>query len=161
MRFSNINLFRYIFFLMILAEFMISGCATATLKIQSPAEINTDKIVNVAVGSFEIGGMSLKYKSERNGVWQTHLVKMNEDEKKSISRSIRARVVNLLTETYFFKVVFSDEFEKLENDASLQELISVRGYKTENVDAVLNGIVWLEIDRTDGCLLYTSDAADE
>jgi len=92
----------------------------------------------------------LKYKTERNGVWQTHPVLLNEEQQKSISRSVRARVINLLTATPYFKVIFSDEFEELANDEALQQLVSVRGYKTKNVDAVINGKLWLEIERTDG-----------
>ena len=75
---------------------------------------------------------------------------LNESHQKSISKSIRARVVNLLTATPYFRVVFTDEFKKLEKDADLQQLVSVRGYKTENVDAVISGKIWLEIERTDG-----------
>ena len=78
-------------------------------------------IKNVAVGGFEIGHILLKYKTERNGVWKTHPVLLNEEQQKSISRSVRARVINLLTATPYFKVVFTDEFEKLENDAALQQ----------------------------------------
>ncbi|HBL56196.1 MAG: tetratricopeptide repeat protein [SAR324 cluster bacterium] len=107
-------------------------------------------IKNVAVGGFEIGHILLKYKTERNGVWKTHPVLLNEDQQKSISRSVRARVINLLTATPYFKVVFTDEFEKLENDSALQQLVSVRGYKTQDVDAVISGKLWLEIERTDG-----------
>jgi len=136
--------------MLLISAFIISGCAKATLTVRSPAEINTRKIKNVAVGGFEIGQMMLKFKTERNGVWQTHPVLLSEEQQKSISRSVRARVINLLTATPYFKVIFSDEFEKLANDAALQQLVSVRGYKTKNVDAVINGKLWLEIERTDG-----------
>ena len=93
-----------------------------------------------------MGRFLLKYKTERNGIWQTHPVLVNEAQQKSISRSVRARVINLLTATPYFKVVFSDEFEKLKNDTALQQLVSVRGYKTQNVDAVISGKLWLEIE---------------
>ncbi len=136
--------------MLLIYAFLISSCAKATLTVRSPAEINTSKIKNVAVGGFEIGQMMLKFKTERNGVWQTHPVLLSEEQQKSISRSVRARVINLLTATPYFKVIFSDEFEKLANDAALQQLVSVRGYKTKNVDAVINGKLWLEIERTDG-----------
>ena len=86
-------------------------CATATLTVRIPAEINTRGIENVAIGTFEIGQISLKYKTERNGVWKIHPVSLTEPQEKSISRSVRARVINLLTATPFFKVVFTDEFE--------------------------------------------------
>ena len=150
MKLFNNYILNKLFLMLLISAFLISGCAKATLTVRSPAEINTRKIKNVAVGGFEIGQMMLKFKTERNGVWQTHPVLLSEEQQKSISRSVRARVINLLTATPYFKVIFSDEFEKLANDAALQQLVSVRGYKTKNVDAVINGKLWLEIERTDG-----------
>ena len=150
MKIMNNYISNILFLMLMISAFLISGCAKATLTVRSPAEINTSKIKTVAVGGFEIGQMMLKFKTERNGVWQTHPVLLSEEQQKSISRSIRARVINLLTATPYFKVIFSDEFEKLANDAALQQLVSVRGYKTKNVDAVINGKLWLEIERTDG-----------
>ena len=150
MKFLNNYIFNHLLLIILITVFLISSCAKATLTVQSPAEINTRKIKNIAVGGFEIGHIMLKFKTERNGVWQTHPVFLNDEQQKSISRSVRARVINLLTATPYFKVIFSDEFEKLENDSALQQLVSVRGYKTKNVDAVINGKLWLEIERTDG-----------
>jgi len=146
----NNYIFNQTLFILFFVAFMLTSCAKATLTVLSPAEINTKDIKNVAVGGFEIGQILLKYKTERNGIWKTHPVLLNEEQQKSISRSVRARVINLLTATPYFKVVFTDEFEKLENDAALQQLVSVRGYKTQNVDAVISGKLWLEIERTDG-----------
>ena len=142
--------FNHILYILLIGAFLFTGCAKAILTVRSPSEINTKDIRNVAVGSFEIGQIFLTYKTERNGVWRTHTVFLNESQQKSISRSVRARVINLLTSTPYFKVIFSDEFEKLENDNALQQLVSVRGYKTQDVDAVISGKLWLEIERTDG-----------
>ncbi|SUZ88527.1 uncharacterized protein METZ01_LOCUS41381 [marine metagenome] len=150
MKFLNNYIFNHLLLIILITVFLISSCAKATLTVRSPAEINTRKIKNIAVGGFEIGRIMLKFKTERNGVWQTHPVLLNDEQQKSISRSVRARVINLLTATPYFKVIFSDEFEKLGNDSALQQLVSVRGYKTKNVDAVINGKLWLEIERTDG-----------
>tara|TARA_B100001079_G_scaffold123716_1_gene106053 strand:- start:137 stop:1288 length:1152 start_codon:yes stop_codon:yes gene_type:complete len=150
MKFLNNYIFNHLLLIILITVFLISSCAKATLTVHSPAEINTRKIKNIAVGGFEIGRIMLKFKTERNGVWQTHPVLLNDEQQKSISRSVRARVINLLTATPYFKVIFSDEFEKLGNDSALQQLVSVRGYKTKNVDAVINGKLWLEIERTDG-----------
>ena len=136
--------------ILIIAAFLLTSCAAATLSVRSPAEINTREIRKVAVGAFEICHLVIKFKTERNGVWKTHPVLLNEKQQKSISRSVRSRVINLLTSTPYFKVVFTDEFERLENDAALQQLVSVRGYKTQDVDALISGKLWLEIERTDG-----------
>ena len=136
--------------ILLIPVFLIASCARAKLTVLSPAEINTIGINNVAVGKFEIANIMLKFKTERNGIWETHPITLADAQKKSISRSVRARVINLLTSTPYFKVIFTDEFEKLENDYQMQQLVSVQGYKTKNVDAVINGKIWLEIERTDG-----------
>ena len=137
--------------ILILYSFLLTNCATSKLtSVSSPAEINTKDIRKVAIGTFEIGQLSIKFKTERNGVWKTHAVLLNEEQRKTIGRSIRSRIINLLTSTRYFKVVFTDEFEKLQNDASLQQLVSIGGYKTQDVDAVISGKLWLEIERTDG-----------
>ena len=137
--------------ILILYSFLLTNCATSKLtSVLSPAEINTKDIRKVAIGTFEIGQLAIKFKTERNGVWKTHAVLLNEEQQKTIGRSIRSRIINLLTSTPYFKVVFTDEFEKLQNDASLQQLVSIGGYKTKDVDAVISGKLWLEIERTDG-----------
>ena len=137
--------------ILIINVFLLTSCAASKLSsVLSPAEINTRDIKLVAVGNFEIGLMAIKFKTERNGFWETHPVILNEEQQKTISRSIRSRIINLLTSTPYLKVVFTDEFEKLENDASLQQLVSAGGYKTKDVDAVINGKLWLEIEKTDG-----------
>ncbi len=137
--------------ILILNTFLLTSCTASTLSsVLSPAEINTRDIRKVAVGNFEIGLLALKIKTERNGVWETHPIILNKEQRETISRSIRSRIINLLTSTPYLKVVFTDEFEKLENDASLQQLVSAGGYKTKDVDAVINGKIWLQIERTDG-----------
>ncbi len=137
--------------ILILNALLITSCSASTLSsVLSPAEINTRDIKKVAVGNFEIGLLKIKFKTERNGVWKTYPIMMSKEQRKTISHSIRSRIINLLTSTPYLKVVFTDEFEKLENDASLQQLVSAGGYKTKDVDAVINGKLWLDIERTDG-----------
>jgi len=136
-----------LFFLLFL---ILSGCAKTSLTVQVPAEISTQDIRNVAVGTFEIGSIQEQFKTERKGVWVNREVSLSQAQKDSISRAVRARVINLLTEVPYFNVVFSDEFQKLENDTALQELVSVKGYKTPNLDAVLSGKIWVDVQRTDG-----------
>ena len=142
---------KQIIFIFLIDTMFLSSCTKEIqMNVSSPAEINTADLKNIAVGGFEIGEITINYKTERKGIWETHPILLNESHQKSISKSIRARVVNLLTATPYFRVVFTDEFKKLEKDADLQQLVSVRGYKTENVDAVISGKIWLEIERTDG-----------
>ena len=94
--------------ILIVNAFLLTSCAAATLSVRSPAEINTKEIRKVAVGSFEIGQLAIKFKTERNGAWKTHPVLLNEEQQNTISRSIRSRVINLLTSTPYFKVEFTD-----------------------------------------------------
>ena len=144
-------IFKQIIFIFLINVFLLPSCTKEVqIIVSSPAEINTVDLKNIAVGAFEIGQIKLQYITERKGVWQTHPILLDESHLKSINQSVRARVVNLLTATPYFNVVFTDEFEKLESDADLQKLVSVRGYRTENVDAVISGKLWLEIQRTDG-----------
>ena len=71
--------------ILILNAFLLTSCAAATLSsVRSPAEINTREIRKVAVGSFEIGQLAIKFKTERNGVWKTHPVLMNEEQQLSL-----------------------------------------------------------------------------
>ena len=38
---------------------------------------------------------------------------------------------------------YTDEFAELKNDSELQKLISVKGYSVKEVDAVINGKIWM------------------
>lgn len=133
-----------------LVVILLIGCAKAQIKVLSPAEIDTKGIKTVAVGKFEVADIQEKFKSERKGIWVNRRVPLTDEQKKIISRAVRARVINLLTTTPYFKVTYTDEFAALENDAALQQLISTQGYKTQDVEAVINGKIWIEIERADG-----------
>ena len=113
--------------------FVLGACARAGMTVRSPAEIDTRTIRNVAVGKFEVGLIQEKIKTERNGNWTIRTIPLSEEQKSAISRAVRARVVNLLGSTPYFQLNFSDEFAQLENDAALQQLVSVQGYTTENI----------------------------
>ena len=89
-------------------------------------------------------------RTERNGQWRVHELEKTEGQRESISRAVRARVINLLSTTPYFRLNFSDEFARLEDDSTLQQLVSVQGYTTENIDAVISGKVWIDLERTDG-----------
>jgi hypothetical protein len=89
MKFLNNYIFNYLLLIILITVFLISSCAKATLTVRSPAEINTRKIKNIAIGGFEIGHIMLKFKTERNGVWQIHPVFLNDEQQKSISRSVK------------------------------------------------------------------------
>ena len=139
--------------LMLLMVLLFGACAKAGMTVRSPAEIDTQSIRNVAVGKFEVGFIQEKVRTERNGNWQSRTIDLSKEQKDAISRVVRARVINLLGSTPFFQLSYSDEFAELENDSELQELVSVQGYTTENIDAVINGKLWIDLERTDGVSL--------
>lgn len=127
------------------------ACAPkAQITVLQPAEINTSDIQNVAIGTFEVVSVTKKFKQERRGEWSTVMVPLTAEQKQAIGTLVRSQVVNLLATTPSFRINFTDEFSKLENDAQLQQLISVQGYQTQGVDAVISGRVWIDIEKVDG-----------
>ena len=142
---------------LLLVVLLFGACAKAGMTVRSPAEIDTRTIRNVAVGKFEVGLIHEKVRIERNGNWGNRTILLSEEQKEAISRAVRARVINLLGSTPYFQLNFSDEFAELENDGALQKLVSVQGYTTENIDAVINGKLWIDLERTDGVALTRED----
>ena len=137
----------------------VAACTSAPLLLtmRTPAEIDTSQIQTVAVGRFEVGRLHAVRRAEREGRWVEHEIRFSPAQQEAIARTVRARVVNLLTATPYFRVVFTEEFERLENDAALQELVSVQGYTVSGVDAVISGKIWLEAERIDGVELSKED----
>ncbi|MCP4757328.1 MAG: tetratricopeptide repeat protein [Proteobacteria bacterium] len=130
---------------------LFSGCAPKIrIKVLNPAEVDTTGIKKVAVGNFEIVEVNRVFKMERNGEWQTKEIAMTDEQKKALSNQIRARVVNLLSTTPYFQLVYTDEFQALESDTALQKAIAAGGYKTSEIDAVINGKIWLDVVNMDG-----------
>ncbi len=142
---------------LILVTVMVTACTRAGFTVRNPAEIDARDIRNVAVGTFEVGTIRETVKTERGGQWIVQSIPLSDARKAAVSRAVRARVINLLTSTPYFKVIYTDEFEQLESDVALQQMISVRGYTTVNVDAVISGKLWLDIERTDGVDLTRED----
>lgn len=137
--------------LLMIGLFFLNGCTPqAKISVYTAAEIETKGIKKVAIGRFEIAEIYEKIKVERNGTWSTKTIPLSTAEKKSISNQIRSQVVNTIAANPYFDLVYTDEFAKLENDTALQQLISASGYKSKNVDAVINGKIWLDFEKTDG-----------
>ena len=134
------------------------GCAPKVkIPVQSPAEISTIGIKKVAIGSFEVAMADRSAHIERNGEWRVERMELTPEGKERIAKQIRAKVVNALSLSSYFSLVYTDEFAELENDAALQKLISAEGYKTRQVDAVINGKIWLQLQKTDGSEVGKSD----
>lgn len=129
---------------------LLAGCAPqARIKVYRPAEISTKGIRKVAVGRFEIIQMNREFKAERDGQWRKKQIRFTAEQLEAISNQIRARVINLLSVTPYFQLVYTDEFQKLENDEALQKAVAAGGYRTADIDAVINGKIWLEVVNID------------
>jgi len=134
--------------IVLLTAAVLSGCAPKVrIQVARPAEVNTTGIRKVAIGSFEVISIHQVFKVERNGKWEVTSVQMDAAQKNAVSNQVRARVVNLLSASPVFQLVYTDEFQKLETDAALQKLIAAGGYRTSEVDAVINGRIWLDVTR--------------
>ncbi len=143
----RLNIWRFALFIILMSIF-VSGCAPKIrLKVVRPAEVSTSGIKKVAIGSFEVVSINRVFKVERNGQWQIKKIGWTQDQKKALSNQIRARVVNLLSTAPYFQLVYTDEFKQLENDEALQNLIAAGGYKTSEINAVINGRIWLDVTR--------------
>ena len=141
---------RYFNILTVLIAIIISGCASKiNLQVVKPAEVDTRNIKKVAIGSFEIIEVNRAFKIERNGKWQIKKIVLTVKQKIALSNQIRARVVNLLSTTPYFNLEYTDEFQKMDNDASLQKAIAAGGYRTSRIDAVINGKIWLDVVNVD------------
>ena len=137
---------------------MAGGCAPQVkILVQSPAEISTKGIKKIAIGSFEVAMAEQNVQIERNGVWKTKKLAFTREQKAQIAKQVRAKIVNVLGASPYFSLVYTDEFAGLENDAALQTLISAEGYKTRQVDAVINGKLWIQSEKTDGSDIAKAD----
>ncbi len=134
--------------LVIMLLLVVVGCAPkVNISVQMPAEISTEGIKKVAIGKFEIAFIEESVQLERNGKWVTKKINLTKAQKQAISDQVRAKIVNVLGVTPYFSLVYTDEFAKLENDAALQEMVSAEGYKSKDIDAVINGKIWLEMHK--------------
>jgi len=152
MVYSNMKISTLLYSMLVFLLLLVAvGCAPkVNISVQMPAEINTEGIKKVAIGKFEIAFIEESIQLERNGNWVTKKIKLTEAQKQAISDQVRAKIVNVLSATPYFSLVYTDEFAKLENDAALQDMISAEGYKSKEVDAIINGKIWLEMQKTDG-----------
>lgn len=145
----------------LLSLLTISCTKEVQLTVIKPAEVSTSGIQKIAVGSFEIAEIHDIRKVERAGNWQKAERTLSTEEKKVLSNQVRARVVNALSVVPVFELVYTDEFAKLENDQALRDAIAAGGFKTTEVDAVINGKIWLNIVRIDSSETNITDLAYE
>ena len=143
----GLNTWMFALFIVLMLA-LASGCAQKIrIKVTRPSEVDTTGIQKVAIGNFEVVSINQMFKVERNGQWQIKKIPLNQEQKKALSNQIRARVVNLLSTTPYFQLVYTDEFQQLENDEALQKLIAAGGYRTSEINAVINGRIWLDVTR--------------
>lgn len=137
--------------MLLFAMLVLTGCVKEVqLTVISPAQVNTEGIQKVAVGRFELAGIRLLSRLERNGKWKQEEQVLTVEQQKALSNQIRARVISSLATVPYFDLVYTDEFAVLETDAALQDAIAAGGFSTSEADAVINGKVWLDVVRIDG-----------
>lgn len=138
-------------FLLLLFGLIISGCAPqVSLNTIQPAQLNTDGIRKVAIGNFEIASITMKHYIAETNRWKILPVRLLPQEQKVISRLVRSKVVNMLASTPYFQLVYLDDFEKLRSDRDVQQAIAAAGVKTDSIDAVVSGKLWLDLTRYQG-----------
>ena len=138
-------------FIYVLMSFFFISCAASKveMRLTRPPEIFAEKIKKIAIANFEVVEFNSEALMERNGDWTVKQVEFNEKSKVSISNLVRAKVVNLLSNSQF-DISYSDEFAKLDNDEAIRNAISAEGFKEENIDAIINGKIWINVDNYDG-----------
>ncbi len=155
---SSHRYLRTLSFLLLLSVFLVGGCAKKLqLTVINPAEVDTTGIRKVAVGQFKIAKINWIYKLERNGNWKSRERFLTEAQEQSLSNQIRARVISQLATVPYFDLVYADEFAALEDNATIQDAVAAIGFSTEEVDAVLNGKVWVDVIVTDGVEIAKTD----
>jgi len=138
-------------FIYVFMSFFFVSCAPSTIemRLSRPPEILPEKIKKIAIATFEVVELNYGAISERNGDWKVNQVVLNEKTKASVSNLVRAKVVNLLSNSQY-DISYSDEFAKLDNDEAIRNAISAEGFKEEKIDAIINGKIWINIDNYDG-----------
>jgi tetratricopeptide (TPR) repeat protein len=149
---------RILFIHLLVLFLLLGGCAKKLqLTVIKPAEINTTGIKKVAVGHFELVRVNTIFKLERNGVWESRERFLTEAQEKALSNQVRARVISQLSTVPYFNLVYKDEFAALEADADMQKAVAAIGYTSADVDAVINGKVWIDVVITDGVEIAKTD----
>ena len=135
----------------VLLSFIIVSCAPGTIKMKlsRPPEIYAENIKKIAIANFEVTELNLSAISERNGDWKINQLTLDDSTKSSISNLVRGKVVNMLSNSQY-EISYSDEFSKIDNDESIKNVIASGGFKELEIDGVINGKIWINIDNYDG-----------
>ena len=74
----------------------------------------------------------------------------DEPDVNIINESVEDKISESVDPWSKFDISYSDEFAKLDNDEAIRNAISTEGFKEESIDAVINGMIWINIDNYDG-----------
>ena len=135
-------------FLLVFNIFLFS-CTTNTvsLRFKEPPKINLDDIKNVGVLSFRVIDINSKNFIERNGDWQISDSSINNIE--DITNSVRLIVLDKLSSSNL-NIEFSDKLNSIRSDTNLSQLISSGGESVDKVDAFIDGLLWVDVNKFDG-----------
>ncbi len=135
----------------LVALVLLAGCVSKVkLEVAKPAKINTSGIQRVVVTQFKIKNFRYRQLVERNGSWQVQEVPFSQEQRQAMARLVRGKVVNFISKSPSFEVVYSDKLSELDNNQAIQETISAGGFRTEQVDAIIEGDVWIDVSHFDG-----------
>jgi len=138
------------FTIIFLALFFASCSKTVQLRFSQPAEVQTGGIKTVAVANFQIMEIKRISSLERNGKWQSRSRVLSSALKQAIAKQVRGKVINLLSTSPSFELIYADEFAQLEDDAAIQDMVASAGFKAKKVDAIISGKVWIDVNDYDG-----------
>ena len=135
-----------------LSLFLLVSCAQEGVKLRfsKPAEIGITGVKRVAVANFEIEEIRRVTHLERNGEWNRHSAEIPNALKTAIAKQIRGKVINLLSSSPSFEIVYSDEVAQLADDEAIRNMVASAGFKAQKIDAFINGKVWINVDNYDG-----------
>ena len=139
---------RYIFIILICI--VSSSCAkqTVPLRFKEPARIDLSELKRVGVLGFKVVDFENKTLLERNGKWA--VTDIQDDSKEAIGNSVRSIVVDKLSSSKGFELEFSEKLEAIRSNSNLNDLLSSEGESVQDVDAYIQGILWVGVERLDG-----------
>ena len=142
------NLLQSSLFLFVL---LLTGCVSKVkLEVAQPAKINTSGIQKVVVTQFQVKGIRYRQLVERNGNWTVKEIRLSQSQNQAIARLVRGKIVNFISKSPSFEIVYSDKLSQLDNRKAIQQTVAAGGFRSEQVDAIIEGDIWIDVSNFDG-----------
>ena len=130
---------------------LLSGCSSQIkLEVSQPAKIDTSGIQRVVVSQLQLQGIRYHQMVERNGKWEVKKNQFSPSQSKAIGRLVRGKIINFIAKSPSFQVVYSDKLSQLNDRQAIQQTIAAGGFRTERVDAIIEGDIWIDVNHFDG-----------